>query len=392
MNKISLLSTSIVSTIFLAAGSHQLHAQGCVAARGAGNVMMPHIAPCDLGPQMQTHGGGKSDGKSVPLNTFADPDRWRVNLGYRFFQSDRHFVGDVEQVQRDAEGSSVVNISQFFDVGLEYRFNDRFSVALTVPFSKHERSSAIRNANNKVVDRYSVNSGGIGDVRLSGFFWVLDPKTNPKGNMLVGLGVDMPTGEDDQTDTHYRRVPGTFDTIESFTRHVDQSVQPGDGGWGVVVDVYGYYRLNDRTNLYAQGNYTITPEEDNGVTTGRSNPYEAIMSIADTYMVRAGVDYVLSPEHGIVGSLGWRMEGVMVRDLIGGSDWFRRPGYAMSFEPSLSWAHKGWSASVAVPIAVYRNRQRSEADEKQTAATGTWQHGDAAFADWSLILNIGKTF
>ncbi|RDC64984.1 hypothetical protein [Adhaeribacter pallidiroseus] len=51
---------------------------------------------------------------------------------------------------------------------------------------------------------------------------------------------------------------------------------------------------------------------------------EAIMSVPDQYMGRAGINY---SRRSLVVSAGMRLEGIPVYDLIGGSGDFRRPGY-----------------------------------------------------------------
>jgi hypothetical protein len=91
-------------------------------------------------------------------------------------------------------------------------------------------------------------------------------------------------------------------------------------------------------------------------------------------------------------SLAGRIEGVPVYDLVGGSDGFRRPGYAISIEPGMSVTVKSWSFSLYTPVAVYRNRERSVPDLQQSAATETFRHGDAAFADYLVMCNFTKRF
>ena len=365
--------------------------QGCVPSRGAGSLLHPSIMSCDFTGGTTSHTTMSADGKRTVTPMTVEESRFRASVGYRFFQSDRHYVGNNEQKHRDEEGSSVVNKSNFIDFTLDYKVTDRFSLALTIPFSWHERSSSVRDANDKVVDRYTTKSGGLGDIRLVGYTWLADPKTHRQANVSLGLGVDIPTGEYDQTDTFHRRKAGTFKTIEKFTRAVDQSVQPGDGGWAIILDLYSYYRLNERTTLFAQGTYNITPENDNGVLTGRRNSFEQVTGIPDTYSVRAGVDYAIAPAYGLSAGLAWRMEGAAVYDLIG-DEAFRRPGFTMAIEPSLSWVYKEWTTSVSVPVTFYVNRQRSVADELETEKTGTWQHGDSAFADWSVLAGVSRTF
>ena len=147
-----------------------------------------------------------------------------------------------------------------------------------------------------------------------------------------------------------------------------------------------------RLNAFLNGTYTFTPEEKNGVPTYRSNPYEAEMSIADSYMGRGGLEYVLWPKYGLTLSLAGRIEGVPVEDVWGGSNGFRRPGFAVSVEPGVSAMVKSWSFNLYTPVALYRNRERSVPDEQLSAATGTSRHGDAAFADYLVMFSVSKRF
>jgi hypothetical protein len=51
-----------------------------------------------------------------------------------------------------------------------------------------------------------------------------------------------------------------------------------------------------------------------------------------------------------------------------------------------------WSFSLTTPVAMIRNREKSVADQRQESATGTPQHGDAAFADFSVLFSLSKRF
>ena len=110
------------------------------------------------------------------------------------------------------------------------------------------------------------------------------------------------------------------------------------------------------------------------------------MSIADQYVFRTGLTYGPERWNGLAAGLGGRIEGVPVHDLFGSSEGFRRPGYAVSVEPSLSWSRGPHTLSLAVPVAVQRNRQRNVPD----LARGS--HGDAAFADWVLLASYWRRF
>ncbi len=124
----------------------------------------------------------------------------------------------------------------------------------------------------------------------------------------------------------------------------------------------------------------------NGVQTGRSRPSEAIMSVSDQYLARVGIARPLPYTRRFAFTIGWRIEGVPVRDLIGKSNGFRRPGYAMSVESGLQYFRGRDTWSVGVPVAVRRNRKRSVSDILVGGA------GDAAFADYFITLGYSHRF
>ncbi|MBL9167792.1 MAG: hypothetical protein JNN07_08625 [Verrucomicrobiales bacterium] len=342
----------------------QSSAQGCVAARGSG------ATSCLMGGH-DMMADGATDAK------------WQASVGYRWLHSDRHFTGSHEETQRQAEGSEVINDSHFIDVGISYRINPRFSVSAALPIVVNDRSQVVRNTARAILGRFHTQSSGIGDARLMANAWIWNPETHRKGNLNLGMGVLLPTGEKDATDIFQVFRAGQ---VVSEERTVDQSIQPGSGGWGIILDLYGYQEIMPRLNAYVNGSYTITPEEQNGVRTFRNGAGEGIMSIADGYMGRTGFDFLVAPKYGVTLSLGGRIEGVPVHDAIGGSTGFRRPGFAVSIEPGVSVAVKSWSFNLSTPVAVYRNRQRSVPDQARGA------HGDAAFADYTVQFSVAKRF
>jgi hypothetical protein len=311
--------------------------------------------------------------------------KWEVSLTWRYQKSDKHFRGTHEETNRTAEHSEVINTIHLADLGIRYNFSPRNSVTLSVPYLIAERSHPIRDENRVTVDRSVLNSTGISDITIVGRRLLLDPAVPHRGNVSLGLGIKLPTGQPNVTDTRERQEDGErVLAVET----VDQSVQPGDGGFGVIVDMSSFLQLRSEGDLaaYASGAYLINPEGTNGVHTFRNNPGEEIMSIADQYVFRAGL--LASPRswNGLSVGLGGRFEGVPVHDLFGSSKGFRRPGYAVSVEPSVSWTHGPHSLSLAVPIAVQRNRQRSVPD----LANGS--HGDAAFADYLILAGYWRRF
>jgi outer membrane receptor for ferrienterochelin and colicin len=98
------------------------------------------------------------------------------------------------------------------------------------------------------------------------------------------------------------------------------------------------------------------------------------------------------PEWGLSVSLGPRIDGVPATDAFGESNGFRRPGYAIAWEPGVTWMKNGWTLAVTVPVAFYRNRIRSHEDKRISAITGREHTGDAAFADYFITASISRRF
>jgi len=316
--------------------------------------------------------------------SYQEKGTWSAAVSHRWQYSDRHFVGDEEQVIRQKEGSEVINDVHLVDVSLSYAITKRVNAILQIPFSFAKRRGRIEDesrtnefGNELILGYYWTEANGLGDIKLLTTTWLLDPEKAPKGNISIGLGVKFPTGEKDAEDEFLDYDEATGELIAE-QRPVDNSIQPGDGAWGVIVDLYGFREIITNVTAFAAGTYIFTPEEDTGVDAGSGR----VWSVADSYLFRSGFGFTFLPEHGLTFTLGARMEGNPSTDIIGGSEGRRRPGFAISIEPGLVLVKNRWFASFSAPFAVYRNRERNfEGDS-----------GDAAFADFMTLATIGRTF
>lgn len=312
--------------------------------------------------------------------------QWVASVAYRWFKSDRHFTGSKEHPERKSLGTYVENDVHSVDFAATYGINDRWSVTIDVPYLNGQRSSLYEH---DLVNRHSMSVQGLGDLRVIADRWMFDPHTSMNGNIAIGFGLKLPTGKDDATDTVYRATG-------PVERPLDPSMQPGDGGWGIIVQVQAFRRLTDRLFFTGSASYMFTPEEQSGTEFTIADvpafaafirPENRYNTIADQYTARAGLSYLLVPARGINTYLGMRIEGLPAADLIGGDMGWRRPGYTISWEPGISWTSGRNSVALNVPIALYRNRVRSEV-EKVLGRPG----GDSAFADYSILLNYSYAF
>jgi hypothetical protein len=339
-------------------GYVKTNAQGCVAIKGTAGIC------------------------SRP----SDQEGWELNLNSRYFKSYKHFVGTIEQKQREEEGTNVINHSEEFDITATRYLNSRWSLAVILPIMDFSRSSLYEHDG---VNRYVTHSFGIGDARFAAYRWMFDPKTSHKGNLQLGAGIKLPTGNYNYQD-YFHKKPDSL-----VLGPVDQSIQPGDGGTGFTFEINGFYNFTHQFGVYGNGYYLSNPRQVNGTSTARGGTPSAtakkyqtdVMSVPDLYMARAGAAYMV---RNITFSAGLRIEGLPSSDLIGGSLGFRRPGYIISAEPAITLVTKKVSFNLDVPVAIWRNRTQSNADKRQSADTGKHIQGDAAFADY--LISAGITF
>lgn len=368
MEKYSII---ILFTLSLFSTIAKSNAQGCIAIKGSGGS-------CMLNHNENTNKKG-----------------WLLTTSARYYKSFRHFSGTEENKDRLVQGTEVINHSALFDLALTRIINSRWSFMIDVPIISNERSSLYEHGlvNGVYVkkERHAMHSFGIGDVRLAAYRWMLDPSKNVKGNVQLGLGIKLPTGDYNYKDYWHNVGPNGSKEL----RTVDQSIQLGDGGTGFTTEANTYYNLKHNLSVYGNFYYLVNPREQNGVRTYRETlspalANEAIMSVPDQYMARAGFAYACNYFHGLTVNAGARIEGIPVHDLVGGSGGFRRPGYVLSIEPSLNYELKKVSLFASVPFAIVRNRLQSVTDKENSERTGKYLRGDAAFANYSI--NVGTAF
>lgn len=356
----------VIASVLYLLLTHQAQSQGCVAIRSTGGF-------CTRDQALQH-----------------DNNNWMLSVSNRYFKSFRHFVGTEEQKQRQEQGTEVINHAYTMDLTLFRNLKNGWSIGLDVPIISNSRSSLYEHGGGTEESaRHSTHSFGIGDVRIAVYKWLFDQTKMPKGNIQVGLGLKLPTG-----DYRYQDYFIKNDSTK-ILGPVDQSIQLGDGRTGFTLEVNAYYNFIPQFGVYTNFYYLLNPREQNGVSTARGGTVSsdaikygtAVMSVPDQFMVRAGASASIEK---FTFSGGMRMECQPSKDLVGGSSGFRRPGYIVSLEPGVNYQFKKATLYAYVPYAVKRDRTQSNADKLKTAATGVHAQGDAAFADY--LINIGCTF
>jgi hypothetical protein len=328
-------------------------AQGCVAAHS------PQPVISGLDPTSQPRTGSLLHGLTV-------------TVGFRTYSSYKHYIGTVYQVQRAVMHNEVQNHVDLYDLSLSYQVTPRWSILADIPAmtaTRHQQGN---------INTY--RSGGIGDMLVGAQAWVWRPPTESHGNIAFSAQLKLPTGINDAKGTTI------LANGQKQVRPFDESIQPGDGTWGFALATEAYREFYFHTTGYFTGSWLFSPQDTTGVLTYRSAPGEDVVSATDQYLWRGGFSHPVPKVRGLALSIGGRMEGVPVRDAFGNSNGFRRPGYVISIEPGLIYARGRNMFNVSGPWAMERNRKTSVTDYANHT------HGDAAFADYTLIASYSRIF
>lgn len=349
MQSIRKMATGMATAIFVLMAAGTMMGQGCILARSPEQTSLP------------TGQGGE-----------LQPGHLQLTIGLRHQYSYKHYVGDVYQEQRAQLGNQMQNKVNLITANLTYQWKPRISFEVDMPYlfaSRKLQNSPIK-----------YQSNGVGDIIVAGNYWLLDPMHAQKHNLSLGLGLLMPTGNDDVQNNVNSNTTGTGSPTY-VTAPVDYSIQPGNGGWGMVMQWMGYRKINQTLTLYSDGDYIATQGGTNGIARGATQsttqPLNNQVAISDQYLAEAGLSFPLHWVSGLTGTVSIRDEGVPAANLFPVSnDGFRRPGYAVSAGPGAQWVHNSHIFTANIYKATRRDRTSSYPDSVYST------HGDAAFAEY----------
>ncbi len=305
--------------------------------------------------------------------SFFHAGEWQVGLAYRRLYADQWFVGSEVNEAAAPFGQPLYLDINTLDLSVTYGVSERASLTLTLPFSYGTHSRFYGD-----LERHRVQALGLGDISLVGNYWLLDPPIHSAGNLSFGLGIKTPTGDNEYEDDF-------FNPDGSVTRRVvDQAIQLGDGGWGVLLQMQAYHQLVPRLSGYLFGSYLLSPRERTSVP----SPLQGVtLAVPDVYTARAGVALAAAPSWGLSVNFGARIDGIPMQDVIGGGDnFFRRPGYTLFLDPGFAIRRGPSELSFSFPLRLHQNFQRSLIDRQRDFLGG----GD--LADYLIFAGYSYRF
>ena len=282
------------------------------------------------------------------FNNVRPNDKLILNIANRYFEAPNTYKG-AEYVTDTLVRNKIYTLN----MSALRILNNGWSIALSVPISANSRENYADHGGPKQ-PKHTTRSFGLGDIRVTLYKWLLNTTSYKRGNIQIGLGLKLPTGDYKYQDYFFRN-----DTTKVLAP-VDQAIQLGDGGTGITSELSAFYSLTRSLHLFVTGFYLVNPREQNGVSNlkGRNATSQEIannttvMSVPDQYSFRGGVNFELQK---IIISAAVRYEAVPVNDLIGGNKGFRRAASIASFEPGITYRIENTLAFASVGVPFKRN-------------------------------------
>ena len=313
------------------------------------------------------------------------PGDWQIGATLRTFRADEQYRGTVLSQPVTRLKTQVISELDLLDLNATYGVSPQLSLSLGVPLILYASSNRALPAGVAGSPRFTQSSKGLGDISLTARYWLLDVEEHKSQNVSLGLGVKSPTGNSNAMDTFPNGAGAAIGL-----RPVDSSIQLGDGGWGILFDVQAFKQVGSLT-IYGGGTYLANPRGQSHTLSPRGflvpagpgavNPGERYNTVSDQYIARLGALHRVPGVKGLAASLGVRLEGVPVNDLIGDTIGFRRPGYVISVEPGLIYTTGQTTFTLSVPVSTMVNVQPQDDDHFEAER-------DSTFADFIVLLGV----
>ena len=175
-----------------------------------------------------------------------------------------------------ARANAIRNHQNIFNIGLEYRLSPRWSLIADVPVYDGTRNQLYPPSGIFQVS-------GLGDVTIGAQSWIIRPPSENGGNIAVSASLKIPSGIDGATGSALYKG-------QIIKATADQSLQPGDGGWGFVLGSQAYKSLWHQAPTSTPRDFTSSiPRTPTASPAFRSQPGQSVFSVTDQYLFRTGV-------------------------------------------------------------------------------------------------------
>lgn len=365
------MKKTFLSVIISLAVAITSHAQGCLPIRNIAGF-----------------------GQFAQLGYLQSPDRWMINISGRYFKAFQPINGTTKVPIPASAADRWINFNRTLNFSINRALENDWSLALDIPMYSNE---SVGKREHRSGDRHATNTVGLGDIRFTVMKWILKTSPTRKGNIELGLGIKLATGNYQYMDYFYN---DPANPAAKTLAPVDPSIQLGDGGTGITTQVNTFYILNRFVSLYGNFFYLISPRDQNGVSNLKgiipSQPAdfliiasgEDVNSVPDNYTMRAGANVTIG---SLVLTTGLRYEGAPAHDLIGGDSGLRRVGHIFSFEPGMQIKFKKGFLYAFYTLPMARETIQSVPDKTYSALLGSKYISQGRFANYLIFIGYAFT-
>jgi hypothetical protein len=318
------------------------------------------------------------------LSPYLQKGEWQVGAAYRQFKADTQYQRASLSEPVSSLRTNVISKMRFAEFSGTYALSQQWNVSVSVPLIVASSNRALPSSA-AGSPRFVQSSAGFGDVVVSARHWFMDCASNPDRNFSIGFGVKTPSGSSNAQDL-FPNAQGA----DIRQRVVDQSIQLGDGGWGMLLSTEGFKSFGKAT-LFGSAVYLFAPRTQNDTPSPRSmlvpagpsavDPKERYNTVSDSYLVRGGVGVPFPRLAGTALLLAGRIEGVPVNDILGATNGFRRPGYFLTVEPGINFSNGRTTLALSAPIRAHQNVKDSLGFRR-----------DSTFADYMILMSVTYRF
>jgi hypothetical protein len=360
----------ILSSLFSLLAAHTM-AQGCIAIRNLTGF-----------------------GQFAQLGYKETNSKWMMGIDNRIFGAHTFLEG-----RKDITPAHISDGGAFreytMNIDLSRILDHGWAISLDMPISNNTQAGKGLNT----AGVYSTGHAyGVGDIRFTVYKWLFNTDVAKKGNIQLGLGIKLPTGNY-HTEDYYYTDPNDISFKE--LGNVNVAIQLGDGGTGIATQLNSFYVFNHSISLYGNFFYLISPKDQNATATWPPNflpPNVATLwhtvtkdvnSVPDNYTIRGGANFTFGR---FVATAGLHYEGVPAHDLIGQNDGFRTAGHIFSAEPGIQYKFKKSFLYSFVTVPIDRASIQTVPDKREEAITGVPTLSPGHFANYLVFIGYSFTF
>ena len=302
-----------------------------------------------------------------------------LSIGYRNVYANQYFLNPHVFTQLNNE-ERPTRLWNTVDLTGTYQLTKRVNLQATVPLQWNQATFLVPFTDGPLAEsfRQRLSTAGVGDIVLMERTWLFDPDNVKRGNVLLGLGLKLPTGNYRGGNTWTGGAPGVWNN-----KPAPLTILIGDGGVDVLAEILAYRIVKwpvRKTNVFAVGSYMISPRGTTGIPSQNlllgppisTSPFtqnSLVNTVPDVYSLRAGMivpspfknNKYLRPLSGLV---AYRWDGSPQKDFIGNSNGFRQPGFFMAVELGLFYQYKRHLLQASSPISFLRYASFNSGGEK----------------------------